>query len=94
MLIFETWKLMLIFLCDFTGGLGNGLIYGPSAIIASYYFDKWRPLATGIASCGSGIGAFAVAPLTDFLISTFGWRETLIIQGGMGQKTIQISQYI
>ena len=29
------------------------------------YFDKRRPFVTGIAICGSGIGTFIMAPLTD-----------------------------
>lgn len=36
------------------GGIGFCFIYMPSVIIVGYYFEKWRPLATGIALCGSG----------------------------------------
>ena len=34
------------------GGIGFCFIYMPSVIIVGYYFEKWRPLATGIALCG------------------------------------------
>lgn len=66
----------------FLGGIGSGLIYVPAVISAGFYFEKWRALATGIAVCGSGIGAFVLAPITNALIDRFGWRGTLLIQAG------------
>lgn len=33
----------------------------------------------GIAVCGSGFGTFIFAPLTDYLIKTFGWRGALLV---------------
>ncbi|XP_066598707.1 monocarboxylate transporter 12 [Prorops nasuta] len=65
------------------GGIGVGLIYVPAVITTGFYFERWRALATGIAVCGSGIGAFVLAPITDLLIKNFGWRETLLFHGGM-----------
>lgn len=62
------------------GGIGFSLIYIPAVIIVSYYFERWRALATGVAMCGSGVGTFIMAPLSNYLISTFGWEETLRIQ--------------
>jgi len=47
------------------------------------YFDKKRPLVTGIAICGSGIGTFIFAPLTDWLLTTFSWQTALLILGGI-----------
>jgi len=49
----------------FTTGVGFGLMYLPSIVMVGYYFDKRRALATGIAVCGSGIGSFVFAPLTE-----------------------------
>ncbi|XP_060523862.1 monocarboxylate transporter 12 [Cylas formicarius] len=63
------------------GGIGFGLIYVPSVIIVGFYFERWRALATGIAVCGSGIGTFMFAPLSEALIVSFGWRCALLIQG-------------
>lgn len=37
--------------------------------------------------CGSGIGTFIFAPLTEYLLEHHGWRMTLLIQAG---KTICI----
>ena len=39
-------------------GVGDGLLFLPSIVIVSQYFDKKRALATGIASMGSSIGQF------------------------------------
>ncbi|KAL0106927.1 hypothetical protein PUN28_015444 [Cardiocondyla obscurior] len=65
------------------GGIGAGLIYVPAVITTGFYFEKWRALATGIAVCGSGIGAFLLAPLSNILVQTFGWRGALLCQAGM-----------
>ena len=46
-------------------GLGLGIIYLPRLDCITQYFDKRRPVVTGIAICGSGIGTFIMAPLCD-----------------------------
>jgi MFS family permease len=43
------------------------------------YFEKYRSLATGIAVCGSGLGTFIFAPLTEYLITEYGWRGAMLI---------------
>ncbi|XP_076392612.1 monocarboxylate transporter 12 isoform X2 [Megachile rotundata] len=65
------------------GGIGAGLIYVPAVITTGFYFERWRALATGIAVCGSGIGAFLLAPISDLLVKQFGWRGALLFQAGM-----------
>ena len=55
-------------------GIGFGLTYLPSIVIVGFYFDKRRALATGLAVCGSGIGTFIFAPLSAFLLDTYGWQ--------------------
>jgi MFS transporter, MCT family, solute carrier family 16 (monocarboxylic acid transporters), member 14 len=64
------------------GGIGFCFIYMPSVIIVGYYFEKWRPLATGIALCGSGVGTFILAPISTHLIEVYGWRNALLMQAG------------
>lgn len=64
----------------FLGGIGFCMVYIPSVITIGYYFEKWRALATGIALCGSGVGTMIFAPLTDYLSTNYGWRNTLGIQ--------------
>ncbi|KAJ8969652.1 hypothetical protein NQ314_001654 [Rhamnusium bicolor] len=72
------------FLCisyGILGGVGFGFIYVPSVITIGFYFERWRALATGIAVCGSGIGTFLFAPLSETLITKLGWRSALLCQG-------------
>lgn len=65
------------------GGIGFGLIYLPSVIAVSYYFDRKRALATGIAVCGAGVGTFIFAPLGKALIENFEWHNALRIIAGI-----------
>lgn len=69
-----------------SGGIGAGLIYVPAVITTGFYFERWRALATGIAVCGSGIGAFLLAPISDVLVKNFGWRGALLFQAGEQQR--------
>lgn len=64
-------------------GLGFGMMYLPAIVIVGYYFEKKRALATGIAVCGSGVGMFLMAPLSDYLLSEFGLRGALLVQAGL-----------
>ena len=73
--------IMLYFSIGVCTGLGFGLIYLPAIVCVSMYFEKHRALATGIAVCGSGIGTFVWAPLTQVLIDSFGWEYSLLITG-------------
>lgn len=54
-----------------------------AVVIVAYYFDKRRSFATGLSVCGSGIGTFIFAPLTQFLIDEYGWRGTTLIMAGV-----------
>lgn len=60
-------------------GFGFGLIYLPAIVSVTCYFEKYRSLATGIAVCGSGLGTFIFAPLTEYLVTEYGWRGALLI---------------
>ena len=73
-------------LCLTTGTLssvGLAMTYIPSLLVVTFYFEKRRGLATGLAVTGSGLGAFAFPPLLEFLISLYAWRGTLLILGGI-----------
>ena len=41
------------------GGLGFGMVFLPAIVCVGLYFETKRALATGIAVCGAGVGAFA-----------------------------------
>ncbi|XP_021342422.1 monocarboxylate transporter 12-like [Mizuhopecten yessoensis] len=69
----------MILLYGIVGGTGFGLIYQPAILIVSYYFNRRRALATGIAVCGSGIGGFVFAPLSVLLLDAYGWKGAMWI---------------
>ena len=60
-------------------GFGFGLIYLPAIVSVTCYFEKKRSFATGIAVCGSGLGTFIFAPLTEFLIQAYFWKGAMLI---------------
>lgn len=49
--------------------------------MVSLYFDKKRPLAYGIASCGSGLGILVI-PIMD-AVGDIGWRGILRVEAGL-----------
>jgi len=64
-------------------GLGLGIIYLPRLDCITQYFDKKRPFVTGIAICGSGLGTFIFAPITERLIRELGWQYAMLTIGGI-----------
>ncbi len=64
--------------------MGSGItcigIVSYSAILA-HWFEEKRGLASGIAVSGMGLGTFVLVPLSQQLISSWGWRTTFIITG-------------
>lgn len=45
------------------------------------FFDKNRGKALAIALSGTGIGAFSMPPLTNWLIDVYGWRGAYVALG-------------
>ncbi|KAH8370360.1 hypothetical protein KR093_003167 [Drosophila rubida] len=80
---FATSVEFLFLIYGILGGIGFCMVYIPAVVIIGFYFEKWRALATGVALCGSGVGTFVFAPLTNILLEKTGWRMTLAIQGLM-----------
>jgi predicted MFS family arabinose efflux permease len=64
--------------------LGGGLMFSPSVIIVSQYFDRKRSLALGIATSGSGLGILVLAPLLEFCFAEYGYRGGWWIVGALG----------
>ena len=54
-------------------------MYLPTLVTVGHYFKKKRALATGIAVCGSGIGGFIFAPLSQYLIEMYTWKGAMWI---------------
>jgi MFS family permease len=72
--------------------LGMGLLVGigfaaltmtSQATFLSNWFVRQRGVAIGFAASGIGLGIFAIVPLTEWLISRFGWRVTYFVLAGL-----------
>lgn len=65
-------------------GVGAGLAYIPgSVVIVCEYFERRRPLALALASCGVGVGTFIVPPLIRGLINAYHWRGACLVLAGI-----------
>lgn len=60
-----------------------GCVYLSSFIILVAYFNEKLGLANGIAMAGSGMGAFAMAPIVEYFVREFEWKITLILIGAL-----------
>lgn len=63
-------------------GLGLGLVYVTAVVSIAYWFEKKRNLAVGLGACGTGVGTFVYAPMTQYFIEEFGWRGTILLLSG------------
>ncbi|XP_005111296.2 monocarboxylate transporter 5 [Aplysia californica] len=64
-------------------GCGHALIYCPTLYILSLYFDKRRPIATTLASCGASVGGVVFPLLTRYLLSSYGLQGALVLLSAM-----------
>ncbi len=81
---FSNSLLGLYFSYGIVTALGQGALsfVGHNALI-SFWFVRRRATAIGIASMGQGVGALVMVPMTQLLISHFGWRWTYVVTGGL-----------
>jgi OFA family oxalate/formate antiporter-like MFS transporter len=75
----ELWQLYLTF------GVLLGISVGGTMAITSGITTRWfvkkRGMALGIVSAGIGIGTLVMPPLTERLITGFGWSQAYLIIG-------------
>ncbi|MFH4981056.1 hypothetical protein AB6A40_007765 [Gnathostoma spinigerum] len=71
-----------MFFYGFLSGIGFGFIYVPAVVFVSFYFEKKRSLATGLAVAGSGVGTFAMPPMCIYFLNNYGWKITVGVLAG------------
>ncbi|XP_067946836.1 monocarboxylate transporter 4-like [Watersipora subatra] len=64
-------------------GIGMSMLSQTAAVTISFYFDKRRGLANGIATTGSGFGFFIFPPLATYLLEAFGLSGACVILAGI-----------
>ncbi|RNA36815.1 monocarboxylate transporter 2 [Brachionus plicatilis] len=74
------FELMLVSF-GFIGGISYGCTYLTGFNILVEYFDRKLGFVNGLAVAASGFGSFAFAPLTGYLITSFGWKITMYTMG-------------
>ena len=52
-------------------------MYIPCVVGVAPYFTDRRALAIGICLCGSGFGTFGLAPVSQHILDSYGWRWVL-----------------
>ncbi|KRZ10904.1 Monocarboxylate transporter 12 [Trichinella zimbabwensis] len=60
-------------------GLGFSFCFTAAIVSVTYYFEKKRALATGLAVSGSGVGTFIFAPILDLILNHYNWQGSLLI---------------
>jgi len=61
-------------------GLGSGVFVPLLSTVAKWYVQR-RSLMSGIVVAGSGFGMLIVPPISNRLISVYGWRSTCLSFG-------------
>jgi len=61
--------------------LGMSTAFVPCGATVARWFIRRRGLAAGLASAGGSLGAFALPPAAQFLVSSVGWRWAYVIFG-------------
>lgn len=75
------WQLYLSL--GFLVGMGASAMYTPVNATVSKFFTKRRSFALGIAMTGMSFGPFVMAPISHYLITSYGWTNSFILTGIM-----------
>jgi len=75
------WQLYLFFGAIVGAGMGGS--FTPLMSIVARWFMKKRSTMTGIVVAGTGFGALIAPPVVSRLVSSYGWRVSYVILGGI-----------
>ncbi len=72
------WQLYIFYLI---ASMGSGVTVSlPNATVQKWFMKK-RGLALGLVTAGVGAGTMMLAPLSQYLIDSYGWRSAYVIIG-------------
>ncbi|CAH1798541.1 unnamed protein product [Owenia fusiformis] len=69
-------------------GLGCCFAYTPTMCITGDYFDKYMTVATGFMVAGSSTGTLILAPISQALIDSIGWRNAFRVLAAFACLTL------
>jgi MFS family permease len=75
-----SWQLYIFY--GLIVGVGMGGVFVALLSTVTRWFVKRRGLMTGIVLAGIGVGTVTLAPVSNWLISIYGWRLSNVIIGG------------
>lgn len=74
----------ILFCYGIVTGCGVGMVWAASNLVVGYYFEKYRPVANGIGSAGSGLGVIVFSVInTQLFKAGLTWRNVLQFQSGV-----------
>ncbi|VDD89232.1 unnamed protein product [Enterobius vermicularis] len=74
---FGVWQFLFTF--GVIVGVGLCLCFNTAIVAVTYYFQKKRALATGIAVCGSGAGTAIFAPFLEMVCSCYSQNPNALL---------------
>lgn len=85
---------VLMILFGVIGGTGLGLILMPISVACNLYFEKKRPLATGISKTGFSIGGFLFPLIIQSILDDFGWRGVVWVYGITASISLVFASFV
>ena len=75
-------------------GIGSGIHFMGFITAVNRYFVKYIHSAQVFLAIGSSVGVSMASVLLPYLLETYGWRGTLLIQGGMSFNVCAFSSVL
>ena len=64
-------------------GMGLGFISLVISVACNHFFTKRRALAVGLGKTGISLGSFIFPPLSDHILSSYGWKYVIYMYSGV-----------
>lgn len=72
-------------------GIGVGCVYVPVVAAVGRLFERGRSTALGVTVSGIGLGTLALAPLSAWLVNSYGWRDVYMGYAFVGAVLILVA---
>jgi OFA family oxalate/formate antiporter-like MFS transporter len=87
------WQVQLVW--GLFMGAGGSLFFIPITATIARWFVKRRGLAIALNACGFSLGGVVTAPLCQYLIDGYGWRNAYLVMSVMAVLiTVPLAQFL